>query len=248
MIDDEVLAVAICLANNKRGAFSNTIFDVLYTVATTQTEYVYRRTKAMSALGHLGDERAVLALLNAAGMDAYGEELLLDSNTSSPSSYDIQRLQNAAADGLGGMIFAQECEGIYQLLSKMSRSRDRNTTAKGYSGLAYFLRSEQYALQTATRFAEEYQKSVNNRNSRSIAVFANHMATMLTPLATESHPDNTALAITPETEALVKEYILTTFFGEVFEVDGEAFNPLNVQQSIFAHDYDHTQIRKRYIK
>ena len=121
----------------------------------------------------------------------------------------------------------------------MSRSRDRNTT-EGYSGLAYFLRSEQYALQTATRFAEEYQKSVNNRNSRSIAVFANHMATMLTPLATESHPDNTALAITPETEALVKEYILTTFFGEVFEVDGEAFNPLNVQQSIFAHDYDHS--------
>ena len=112
VIDDEVLAVAICLANNKRGAFSNTIFDVLYTVATTQTEYVYRRTKAMSALGHLGDERAVLALLNAAGMDAYGEELLLDSNTSSPSSYDIQRLQNAAADGLGGMIFAQECEGF----------------------------------------------------------------------------------------------------------------------------------------
>ena len=56
----------------------------------------------------------------------------------------------------------------------------------------------------------------------------------LTPLATESHPDNAVLAITPETEALVKEYILTTFFGEVFEVDGEAFNPLNVQRKFCA--------------
>ena len=31
----------------------------------------------------LGDERAVLALLNAAGKDAYGEDLLLDPDTPS---------------------------------------------------------------------------------------------------------------------------------------------------------------------
>jgi len=238
VIDDQVLAVAVCLANNKRGVLSKNVFDVLYTVATTQTESVSRRVRAMSALGHLGDERAVLALLNAAGKDAYGEDLLLNPDAPSLSSYDIQRLQNAAADGLGGMIFAQECEGIYQLLSTMSRSRDGTTSQKGHNGLAYFLRSEQYALQTAARFAEEYQKSVNSNNNHWIARFANHMSKALTPLATESHPDNASLAITPETETLVKEYILATFFGEVFEVDGEAFNPLNVQTSIFGSDYD----------
>ncbi len=240
VIDDQVLNIAVCLANNKYSSVSSNVFEVLYSVATTQTESVHRRTKAMSALGHLGDERAVLALLNAAGMDAYGEDLVLDPDLPSLSSWEVQRLQNAAADGLGGMIFAQECEGIYQLLSKMSRSRDRTANDKGYSGLSYFLRSEKYALQTAVRFAEEYQKAVNSNNNHKVSVFADHMSKALTSLATESHPDNADLRITPETEAKVKEYILATFFGEVFELDGEAFNPLNVQKRVFEEDNEST--------
>ena len=131
---------------------------MLYTVATTQTEYVSRRAKAMTALGHLGDERAVLALLNAAGMNAYGEDLLLDPGTPSLSSYDIQRLQNAAADGLGGMIFAQECEGIYQLLSKMSARVMAEPMRKVTMDWRYFLRSEQYALQTAARLRKSTKR------------------------------------------------------------------------------------------
>ena len=62
---------------------TNAIFSTLYSVATQLSYDVSWRTQAMRALGQLSDERAVEALLKAAGFDSYGEPLLIVSDVDS---------------------------------------------------------------------------------------------------------------------------------------------------------------------
>ena len=236
VLDSQLLDIACCLATNRCGDFSSTIFEVLYTVSTGQTQPNRWRIQAMKALGYLSDERAVIALLNAAGFDSYGEELLLDPDLPGISSYDIRRLQAAASEALGGMVFAQEREGIYQMLNKMSRSRDSGTRRKGFEGLRYFFRSEKHALAVASLFAERFQSALNSTDSEA-SFFSEILQNALSPLANEHHSANDEMRIQSETEEVLKQYVLSTFFGEVFEVEGEAFNPLNVEVTVFDDTY-----------
>ena len=170
----------------------------------------------MRALGQLSDERAVEALLNAAGFDSYGEPLLVDPNLPTLSSNDKERLMVAAAEGLGGMIFAQEREGIYQLLSTMTRSQTENVRRNGFEGLRYFGRSEEHALLVTGIFATRLQSAVNSYNYDNIRRFLTLLCSVLEPLSTEKMIENSEITIRPQTEGLVKEYILQTLFGEVF--------------------------------
>jgi hypothetical protein len=240
VVDTQVLGIASCLATNRCGNASTTIFEVLYTVATGQTQPNRWRLQAMKALGHLSDERSVLALLNAAGFDSYGEELLLDPELPNVSSYDIRRLQNAAAEALGGMIFAQERTGVYQMLNKMSRASDSQTSRKGFEGLRYFFRSDKHALAVASIFTERFQGALNSNDSDA-AFFLGMLQTALVSGSNESHPDNRGMVIQPDTEEMLKQYVLSTLFGEVFEMEGEAFNPLNVEKTIFDKDYSNKE-------
>ena len=216
------------------------IFNTLYSVATQQSYEINWRTKAMKALGHLSDERAVEALLKAAGFDSYGEPLLVDPNLPTLSSYDKERLMVAtSAEGLGGMIFAQEREGIYQLLSTMTRSQTENVRRNGFEGLRYFGRSEEHALLVTGIFAGRLQSAVNSYNYNNIRRFLTLLCSVLEPLSTEKMIENSEITIRPQTEGLVKEYILQTLFGEVFELDGEAYNPLNIESNLF--EIGHTE-------
>ena len=247
LITPDVVHVASTLAKNHCGSSSKSIFDVLYTVASGRIHPVYLRLQAMTALGSLGDERAVLALLNSVGLDAYGEQLLLEDTETEVSAYDIRRLQNAAAEGLGGMIFAQEREGIFQLLNTMSRSTDQDTRRKGFEGLRYFARSEQHVWGVVSMFASGFQGAVNQKKSTTITFFLNLLLRVLNPVGGEENDMNRARSITPQTEESVRTYIRSVFFGESFEQNGEIFNPLNIEHSLFDMEAQHI-IESSYAK
>ena len=100
------------------------IFSTLYSVATQQSYQVGWRTQAMRSLGQLSDERAVEALLKAAGFDSYGEPLLVDPNLPTLSSNDKERLMVAASEGLGGMIFAQNAKVSINLSTIIATDRE----------------------------------------------------------------------------------------------------------------------------
>ena len=212
---------------------SNAIFNTLYSIATVQKYEVTWRTQAMKALGQLSDERAVVALLNAAGFDAYGEALIIDPNLPTLTEQEKEQLQISAAEGLGGMIFAQEKEGIYQLLSNMTRSKNQRVRQNGFTGLRYFSRSEKYALEVTGIFAARLQSAVNANNFQNTRFFLKLFAQLLDPVQDEDAPKNEEYVINSITKENVKEYILQTLFGEVFELDGEAFNPLSVENNLF---------------
>ena len=236
--DDSVMVdIAKCLANNHQGAVSRNVFDILCTVATNKTTSVYTRTSAIEAWGKLGDARSVVSLLNIVGLDAYGEELMVDPEAPQLSTRDRESLQRSASAALGGMVFAQEREGIYQLLSTMSRSRDTNTYKQGFVGLRNFLRSEKHAWNTAARILSAYQASLNQGEDHRVQFFATLLSDAFTPLVDEGHQDYKDMAITPETESALKEYILSGLFGEIFEREGEVFNALYVKETVFAHNY-----------
>ena len=238
-LDSTTINVACCLANNLYGALSQTIFDVLYSVATGIVHDVSLRIQAMKSLGYLGDERAILALLNIAGFDAYGEALLVESSSPQLSVRDVQKVQAAAAQGLGGMIFAQEREGVFQLVSTLARSNEYNNRRQGFEGLRFFGRSNDHALLVASVFASRLQASVNSEDSDEISFFLRLLLTMLDQVTEENHEANRAYVIQESTEKQVREYILCTLFGEGFEVDGEVFQPLNIEKSLFEIQNSH---------
>lgn len=236
--DDRVMVdIAKCLANNQQGAVSRNVFNILCAVATNKTESVYTRTSAIEAWGKLGDARSVVSLLNIVGLDAYGEELMVDPEAPQLSKRDIESLQRSASAALGGMVFAQEREGIYQLLSTMSSSRDSNTYKQGFVGLRNFLRSEKHAWDTAARIMSAYQANLNQGKDEWVQFFATLLSEAFTPLVDEAHSDYKDMAITPETESALKDYILSGLFGETFEREGEVFNALYVKETVFAHNY-----------
>jgi hypothetical protein len=232
-VTHELLRLTTVMAYAGLQGKTTAIFNTLYSVATVQSYKVDWRTKAMKALGQLSDERAVVALLKAAGFDAYGEELLVEPNIPALSTYDKEKLMVAASEGLGGMIFAQESESIFQLLSKMTRSKTRNVRQHGFAGLRYFGRSEEHALKVTGIFAGRLQSVVNSNSYNTIRFFLQLITKVLEPLSTENVEENAEIVIRPHTEELVKEYILQTLFGEVFELDGEAHNPLNIEKNLF---------------
>jgi hypothetical protein len=229
----ELLEVVIALVENKHGSSSPKVFDVLFKVATQVKYAVAWRVQAMEALGEFSDPRSIVALLNAAGYDAFGEELLVDPAEDTLTDSDKNRLKIAASKGLGGMIFAQENEAIFQLLSDMSRSRDAQTKTHGYQGLRYFTRSEQYAFTVMSTFAYQLQAALNRSDRKNITFFLNLITESFEVGELESMDKHAALLIQSDTETQLKAYALASLFGQVFEMDGEAYHPLDIQTPLF---------------
>ena len=113
--DYEMGEIAKCLANNRQGNASKEVFNILATVANNRSEDAYTRAEAIEAWGKLGDPRSVVQLLNITGLDAYGEDLLVDPEAPKFAVKIAHQLmlEGAASGALGGMVFAQEREGIY---------------------------------------------------------------------------------------------------------------------------------------
>ena len=243
-VTNELISLVCALAYAGQQSLTSTVYNTLYTVSTGVSQPVNWRLRCMEALGHLSDERAVVALLHAAGYDEYGEQLPVDPDLPKTSSRDKDKLAVAAAKGLGGMIFAQEREAIFQLLNGMTRSNDQNVRQKGFAGLRYFSRSEQYALPVTAILAARLQAAVNGNQRGDIQFFLGLFAKLLEPVADEdsqrSDARTAALLITQETEEQIQEYALKTLFGQVFEIDGEAYQPLDIESSLFKYKHSAT--------
>jgi hypothetical protein len=159
--------------------------------------------------------------------------LLVDPAEDTLTDSDKNRLKIAASKGLGGMIFAQENEAIFQLLSDMSRSRDAQTKTHGYQGLRYFTRSEQYAFTVMSTFAYQLQAALNRSDRKNITFFLNLITESFEVGELESMDKHAALLIQSDTETQLKAYALASLFGQVFEMDGEAYHPLDIQTPLF---------------
>ena len=145
---------------------------------------------------------------------------------------DKNRLKIAASKGLGGMIFAQENEAIFQLLSDMSRSRDSRTKTHGYQGLRYFTRSEQYAFSVMSTFAYQLQSALNRSDRKNITFFLNLITESFEVGELESMDKHADLLIQSDTESKLKAYALASLFGQVFEMEGEALSTIGCANTI----------------
>ncbi|MEC7988194.1 MAG: cell envelope integrity protein TolA [Myxococcota bacterium] len=230
------LLVAECLARAGKQSLSTNVFSYLMKVAVGVNYSIEWRIRAMRTLGHLADERAVVTLLMAAGFDAFGEKIPMEDNVSI-SAYNQERLAVVAAEALGGIIFAQEAEGIFQLISSMTRSRNSNTKEKGYRALRYFSRSDAHALEVARLLAQRLQVALNRNNASETRFYSNLFFELLEPIPDENkHRQDSrtnALIISETKETLLKEYMLATLFGDVFNLEGDPFYPLSVEKTLW---------------
>ena len=184
------------------------------------------RVEAIKALGHLGDIRSVRSLLATCGYTDLGEAREYTSvekeQLARISRFDKIKMEIAASEALGSMIFAIQAPTIYQVLSNATRSSDRALQKAGMRGLGYFLQSEEFTKSALVCLLEILQQALDKYDHAKQQEIISVLHKFLLPVERQQDARvDTDILITPNTKEWATEYIVSVLLGYDFVYGGE---------------------------